>query len=130
MRINVKVKGLGNEDVDRRLEVRVAPELEDLQVLFPDPLFANAPVGKLLNGHWQRRSIAQTPQGKQRPPDIVGLQLHDQIDILGKAEIAVGIYREAAGHQIADVCPQEGPGDGFKLSRRMVRAGYRHRQGR
>jgi len=58
--------------------------------------------------------ISQTGQGFESPEHDVGIQLKDQIQILGEPPVAVRVDRHSAYDQIGDASIVQGLGDGLE----------------
>ncbi|MEK9142279.1 MAG: hypothetical protein AAB308_14590 [Nitrospirota bacterium] len=56
----------------------------------------------MLSRDWCHQCIAKCAERDKGPLDIVRDQLNDEIGILGKAQVAMGIHRKPASDQISD----------------------------
>src|SRR3990172_2963784 len=97
----IKRKGLIGKYVNRCLTVAVAPELQHLHTLIAYPALARSSIGKLLRCDRRQWFVAKRRESSKGPFDIVRYQLDDNVGVLGKAEIPMGVHRKAAGDQIA-----------------------------
>ena len=103
-----------HEDVDGRLTVSVAPELQHLHSLVADPALTKRLIGKLGHGDWHDRTIAERGECRKGARDIVGYELDDDIDVFRETKIPVRTDRQPAGYQIANTFGLQRGGESFK----------------
>lgn len=96
----------------------VAVHLEDDHVLVADPGITALGIGELSRLDRQRRAIAQRLQRLHGPAQVIGLQLHHQVEIERDAAVAVCGDRQSADDQVAG--PGIAQGDGNRLQARQL----------
>jgi hypothetical protein len=87
-------KWLGHKDVDGRFRMGIAPELQDLHALVPDPTLADRDGCKLLHRHGNAGAIAQRGKRREGALDVLRNELDDEINVLREPEVAVGANRQ------------------------------------
>jgi len=80
----------------------VAPKLQNDHVFVSDPRLSHGTVGKLRCGHRYFRPIADAFKRPQGDLDIFGFECYDEIEIVGRPKIPVGVYGEPSHDEIVN----------------------------